>query len=1285
MAVRNESVRLSLQDDFTSGMARAAAATALFKRELDGLDGKNVSRDLDDTSKSVDKVARSSGKAGPEVDRLSGRLRILTDAAVSLGPALIPLGAGTIPLLTGALSGLGAAAGGLGVAILAFKGLGDGIKAIDAYRLEPTVQNLAKMREEMAKLGPAGAEFAHYVTNLEPTLRDLQNTARSGLFPGVEDGIDQLLTRLPDVQQIVNRLSREMGDLASESGTALASKDFTPFFDYVKSDAAPTLDAFARSAGNVTLGVANMLVAFAPLSRDFTGGLLNATQAFAEWSKTLDANDSFQSFLQYVREAGPQAVDFLLAITKAASALIQAAAPLGRVVLPALTALANVFADIAASPIGPGLYTAAAALLAFNRAASIVEKTNTKLSASFAGLDRRRALVGLAGGLGLLAASATDADDKLGLANTTMDSMAGLLVGGPFGFAIGAAVGQFQDFKKASDDVTASLKAADDAMRDNNTQQIRQQLAGLTAEYDKLINGDAKITNFGSQWDAVKGSFLQFTGQAGDMKDRIAELKGALQEGGNVADLFGETIGRTGDQLSNAAAAADDLSGAMARLNGWFDKRDAVRGYLDSIDAFTNGVKDGFTREDSANIDAVARSILQVANNIKNPAAQQNFLTNARAQLETMAKTSGPRAAAAIQEVINKFDSKGLTHPPATQLTVDDKKATSSIKHVKGDLDILGRSTVKPTVSGNDNPWQSIYGKTRRDLSGLDGFTATPKISANASAAEAAIGHVRALLTGLNGTTAQTYVHVQTTGSATAKAAGGHIRGPGTETSDSIPALLSDNEYVIRAAAVRKYGVGTFDRMNALQLAQGGRVGGNPLFTSEGPRFYKRAYKHNRPFAIDGPDAWDYPYQTGLTDALERLFEKWVNSNDVPFDMAARLVDYDMRGYWLKTRGKGWHQGSHFPDTYKTPYDTTFSHESKYATKDNPFYWRGDRLIDIRDGSVVFAAGGGLISGPGGPKGDRIPAMLSNNEYVMRAAAVSKYGVGVFDKMNALRFANGGSVPSGGLPGFNDSTSGPVNQSASSSSSSTPSSTSKTKNDEAAAHREMSAAARHAAAKLRDVEKSLRGFENKLDKSQKALDRETQKLGDLTSAQSSLASATSSSLMHDPFGNGLAGLQAQTDADTNDANAMLTALRALVSKGLDPNGALFQQLAASGDVNTAQQLAALTNQGVLAEQARFQGAQSSSGAVGQFAGTETFGLAVRQQAIATNEQRDATKALNQTVRGLNQQVTHLKNEISHIKQHVSDGASEGSNKGVRDGMNDRDAKTKTKVRTGAGR
>lgn len=50
-------------------------------------------------------------------------------------------------------------------------------------------------------------------------------------------------------------------------------------------------------------------------------------------------------------------------------------------------------------------------------------------------------------------------------------------------------------------------------------------------------------------------------------------------------------------------------------------------------------------------------------------------------------------------------------------------------------------------------------------------------------------------------------------------ARGGYVRGPGTSTSDSIRAWLSNGEFVARTSAVGKYGVAFFDALNAGRIA----------------------------------------------------------------------------------------------------------------------------------------------------------------------------------------------------------------------------------------------------------------------------------------------------------------------------------------------------------------------------------------------------------------------------------------------------------------------------------
>jgi len=71
----------------------------------------------------------------------------------------------------------------------------------------------------------------------------------------------------------------------------------------------------------------------------------------------------------------------------------------------------------------------------------------------------------------------------------------------------------------------------------------------------------------------------------------------------------------------------------------------------------------------------------------------------------------------------------------------------------------------------------------------------------------------------------------------------GKVVGPGTTTSDSIPALLSDQEYVIRAWAAKRIGMSNLDVMNATgripsRLASGSsttsRTGGEQSITNSG-------------------------------------------------------------------------------------------------------------------------------------------------------------------------------------------------------------------------------------------------------------------------------------------------------------------------------------------------------------------------------------------------------------------------------------------------------------------
>jgi TP901 family phage tail tape measure protein len=76
--------------------------------------------------------------------------------------------------------------------------------------------------------------------------------------------------------------------------------------------------------------------------------------------------------------------------------------------------------------------------------------------------------------------------------------------------------------------------------------------------------------------------------------------------------------------------------------------------------------------------------------------------------------------------------------------------------------------------------------------------------------------------------------------------------------------------------------------------------------------------------------------------------------------------------------------------------------------------YRVKSATDIVAGPKVVAADGGMIYGAGTSTSDSIPAMLSNGEFVVKASAVQKYGVGTMEAINSMRYASGGMISSYG-------------------------------------------------------------------------------------------------------------------------------------------------------------------------------------------------------------------------------------------------------------------------------
>ena len=122
-------------------------------------------------------------------------------------------------------------------------------------------------------------------------------------------------------------------------------------------------------------------------------------------------------------------------------------------------------------------------------------------------------------------------------------------------------------------------------------------------------------------------------------------------------------------------------------------------------------------------------------------------------------------------------------------------------------------------------------GKAKKTEKAIDDLPKQKNAALGVTGTEVAISKARNLkgaIDNLSSKTITVTTHYRTVGKpgggGEGKAGGGLITGPGTGTSDSIPLMGSNGEFMVRTAAVNYYGVDMLNAINQMRYAQGGLV-----------------------------------------------------------------------------------------------------------------------------------------------------------------------------------------------------------------------------------------------------------------------------------------------------------------------------------------------------------------------------------------------------------------------------------------------------------------------------
>lgn len=426
---------------------------------------------------------------------------------------------------------------------------------------------------------------------------------------------------------------------------------------------------------------------------------------------------------------------------------------------------------------------------------------------------------------------------------------------GPFGIALAAGViglgyfaNQAAESKGRVDEMATSLDQQTGAVTENTRAWVNKNLSdsGALAEANRLGISVGDVT------DAVLGNsaaLVRVTTAVDAYDASLPKNRQGMLQSATTHHLLSNAISGGNDELNKGIektkllAEANDAGGA------------AAGGAVAPVDVLANAQTDlaAETQKAKAAIDAEVQALQDSGLVVLSTRAATRDFAQAQRDATAALKENGK----GLKDGTVKGDANAATldKMASSALGLADSifKETGSEDKMRGSL-IESRAALVKTYLQFDNN----RGRANAYADSILKIPAHKKTQVELDAAKLAkanadLAALKRKITGLpNGVVkvstlgyAQTYQYLMTLQAAmrginntpvriatgaggrggTTLAGGGLLDGPGTTTSDSIPLWGSTGEYMVKAAAVSKYGVAHFDNLNSMRFASGGYTG----------------------------------------------------------------------------------------------------------------------------------------------------------------------------------------------------------------------------------------------------------------------------------------------------------------------------------------------------------------------------------------------------------------------------------------------------------------------------
>lgn len=367
-------VRVDTDDDGKKIFRRVQDMTDDINRIVDRSNGRNIIKIAiadfwGDFQKKISKIANFSRNIGEVMQHylvggIVSALPMIVPAIASIGAALgalLPI----IGTVGGGIMGLGTAfglagAGALAYGLLAGSVLGtvfESSKKLGELQAElnnttdakERVKIMEKMAEVTGMLSAEQQKAMGSLNNMKAVWGEIRGAMEPQIVITFGTAMDALSRILMYTTPMFESVVKHADNLANALMFNIDSTDFQAFVDMLNTHAGPAMESIFKSLGNFTMGIFNLMTAFAPMSVSMQDGFLGMSESFRAWTASLKDSERFNAFVDYAKENLPKLADIFGSLVKGLSSMGEAFAPFAADMLTGLQNLMNRFQEFSAN------------------------------------------------------------------------------------------------------------------------------------------------------------------------------------------------------------------------------------------------------------------------------------------------------------------------------------------------------------------------------------------------------------------------------------------------------------------------------------------------------------------------------------------------------------------------------------------------------------------------------------------------------------------------------------------------------------------------------------------------------------------------------------------------------------------------------------------------------------------------------------------------------------------------------------------------------------------------